>query len=162
MSVLETVATRYNIMGSILLQILTIFKTKDSISLVIGVFVMIKKRYDRADSILSVKIEELQFNKPQPTIIGRGTFRPVLLAQYRSTKVAMERVIPAKDHASMHLQDRFNPGTSSSSLKLEDHAIIIAELICCWRYIPFEGVCQREGWISFWSCCCKYSWFQES
>lgn len=81
-----------------------------------GAFVYTKTRYNQADSIWSVKIEELHFDDP-PTIVGRGTFGLVLLAQYRGTEVAIKRVIPAKEKQNPS-REIFNP-TASSSVDLE-------------------------------------------
>jgi serine/threonine protein kinase/ABC-type phosphate/phosphonate transport system substrate-binding protein len=60
-----------------------------------AIFLYVEKKKNQADSVWAVKVSELVFDDP-PTIIGRGTFGLVLLAEYRGTQVAVKRVIPPK------------------------------------------------------------------
>jgi serine/threonine protein kinase/ABC-type phosphate/phosphonate transport system substrate-binding protein len=65
------------------------------ILLLVGVAVHFYVEYKRTqgDSVWIVKPKDLEFDTP-PTVIGRGTFGLVLLAEYRGTQVAVKRVIP--------------------------------------------------------------------
>ena len=64
---------------------------------VIGVVITVsifRKKLKQADSMWQIKSHELIFDNP-PTVLGRGTYGLVLLAQYRGTKVAVKKVIPS-------------------------------------------------------------------
>jgi serine/threonine protein kinase len=61
----------------------------------VAVYAYIEYRNKKADSVWTVKPEELVFDDP-PAILGRGTFGLVLLAEYRGTQVAVKRVIPPR------------------------------------------------------------------
>ena len=53
----------------------------------VAVHVYVEYRRKQADSVWLVQAEELQFEEPA-TVLGRGTFGFVLLAEYRGTKVS--------------------------------------------------------------------------
>jgi len=59
------------------------------------VYVYVERRKKNTNSMWAVKREELIFDDP-PTVLGRGTFGLVLLAEYRGTEVAVKRVIPPR------------------------------------------------------------------
>ena len=60
----------------------------------VGVFVYVHYQRQLADSVWKIKASELEFDKPNPKIVGVGTFGYVLLAEYRGTQVAVKRVMP--------------------------------------------------------------------
>jgi hypothetical protein len=51
----------------------------------------VDRRRRHTDALWKVKLSELHFDDP-PTVIGRGTFGVVLLAEYRGTQVAVKRI----------------------------------------------------------------------
>lgn len=63
--------------------------------LIVGIIVhwYVEKKRKQADSVWIVENNELEYEDP-PTIVGRGRFGLVLLAEYRGTQVAVKRVIP--------------------------------------------------------------------
>jgi hypothetical protein len=63
--------------------------------LALSIFLFYEQKRKQNDSVWIVKKEELKFAEP-PEIIGRGTFGLVLLGEYRGTRVAVKRVIPAR------------------------------------------------------------------
>ncbi len=69
--------------------------------LIVGVGVHFYMDYKRrqSDLLWIVEPDELEFGTPL-TIIGRGTFGLVLLAEFRGTQVAVKRVIPTLDEAT--------------------------------------------------------------
>lgn len=76
------------------------------------------KRQKNSDTMWSVKREELCFGS-NPTVIGRGTFGVVLLAEYRGTQVAVKRVLPKKRSADGY--SRRASGTKNHSSVLGSH-----------------------------------------
>jgi len=76
-------------------------------------YLFVEKRRKSGDSVWAVKREELTFADP-PTVIGRGTFGLVLLAEYRGTEVAVKRVIPPRlIHPKSKNNDDKNNGSPS-------------------------------------------------
>jgi serine/threonine protein kinase/ABC-type phosphate/phosphonate transport system substrate-binding protein len=82
------------------------------ILIVVGVLVhyYVEHKRKQSDSIWVVKPEDLEFDDP-PTVVGRGTFGLVLLADYRGTQVAVKRVIPPNN---CHSNKFFDVSTKSS------------------------------------------------
>lgn len=69
------------------------------ILIAIAIFIHLDRKRRNADCVWKIKAKELRFDKPV-TVLGRGTFGLVLLAEYRGTQVAVKRVIPPKPNRS--------------------------------------------------------------
>lgn len=91
---------------------------------IVGIIVhfYVEWRRRQADTLWIVKPSELTFESP-PTVIGRGTFGLVLLADYRGTEVAVKRVIPADTVNRSGTAALFDASTGSASLILEQATI---------------------------------------
>ena len=60
----------------------------------IGGYAYVGHKQKVSDAVWQVQMSELDFG-PQKTVIGKGSFGVVLLAEYRGTKVAVKKVIPS-------------------------------------------------------------------
>lgn len=66
------------------------------VGLAITICVIVGYKKQQSDSVWLVSVDELHFNQPIE-VVGSGAFGVVVLGQYRGTKVAVKRVIPAQN-----------------------------------------------------------------
>ena len=113
------------------------------IFIILVAMLLVRKRSRQEEAYWEVDKNELSFYMP-PQILGRGAFGLVLLADYRGTKVAVKRVLPAARHNKDSTEVTDSP-PKQLERDIESNEGDASSEVESWKEVPAKLVDQKNS-----------------